>query len=70
MRFPLGFDDVSILLVVLSVILLVTSEFMNPLNSKINFVLDKKRLRRTALALSFLFLITLVIRIYQLILIT
>ena len=70
MRFPLGFDDVSILLVVLSVILLVASEFMNPLNSKINFVLDKKRLRRTALALSFLFLITLVIRIYQLILIT
>ena len=67
MKFPLGFDDISFWLAVTSIILLVTSEFMNSNYGQIPIIIEKKHLRTTALILGFLFLSTVAIRIYQII---
>ncbi len=63
MMFPLGFWDISFLLAVTAIILLITSELLSPYYGKTNTLLNKKRLKNTALATSSLFLITVVIRI-------
>ena len=63
MMFPLGFWDISFLLAVTAIILLITSELLSPYYGKTNTLLNKQRLKNTALATSSLFLITVVIRI-------
>ncbi len=63
MMFPLGFWDISFLLAVTAIILLITSELLSPYYGKTNTLLNKKRLKITALATSSIFLITVVIRI-------
>ena len=68
MSFKFGFYDIALLLVILCITLLISLEFMNPRNSDLNFVLDKKKLSKVTFILSFLLLIVLFIRIYQLIL--
>jgi len=63
MTFPLGFWDISLLLAVMAIILLITSELLSPYYGKINIRINRKRLKNAALATSALFLATVVIRI-------
>ena len=68
--FPLSFWDISLLLAVTSIILLVTSELLSPYYGKTSLKINKKRLRKTALTTSILFLITVAIRIISIIIAT
>jgi hypothetical protein len=67
MNFPLSFWDISLLLAVTAIILLITSELVSPYYGKTNLIINKKRLRNIALAFSILFLITVAIRIADII---
>jgi len=67
MQFPLSLWDVSLWLAVTSIILLATSELLSPHYGQTNLLINKKRLKQTALALGILFLITVAIRIYAII---
>ena len=67
MRFPLTFWDVSLWLAVTAIILLATSELVSPYYGKTNLLINKKRLRGAALLLGTLFMITVLIRIYEII---
>jgi len=65
MQFPLSFWDISLWLAVTTIILLTTSELISPHYGKTNIHIEKKRLRNVALTISILFLITVIIRIYE-----
>jgi len=67
MNFPLSFWDISLLLAVTAIILLITSELVSPYYGKTNLIINKKRLRNIALAFSIVFLITVAIRIFDII---
>ena len=67
MRFPLGFYDISLWLAISSIILLATSELLSPYYGQTGLLIEKGRLRRVALVLGVLFLSTVAIRIYQII---
>jgi hypothetical protein len=67
MIFPLNLDDLSILIAVTAIILLVTAELISPYNRRIRIYLDRKRLRRAAFFFSVLFLATVGLRVYQII---
>ena len=67
MRFPMGFWDISLWLAVTSIILLATAELISPYYGRTNLLIDKKRLKQTALLLGILFLTTVAIRIYSII---
>ena len=68
MMFPIGFWDISLLLAITAIILLITSELLSPHYGKVNILINKKRLRNTAITVSTLFLITVAIRITEIIL--
>jgi hypothetical protein len=68
MMFPLGFWDISLLLAITAIILLITSELLSPYYERINILVNKKRLKNTALMVSVLFLATVAIRIASIIL--
>jgi hypothetical protein len=63
MSFPLDLWDINLLVAVISVLLLSTSEFLSISHGKINILIDKKKLRKTAIATSIIFLITVAIRV-------
>jgi hypothetical protein len=63
MDFPLSFWDISLWLAITAIILLITSELISPYYGKTNLIVNKKKLRNTALAVSTLFLLTVAIRI-------
>jgi len=67
MNFPLSFWDISLWLAVTAIILLTTSELISPYYGKTNILINKKRLRQTALTTGILFMITVAIRIYGII---
>ena len=69
MTFPLGFWDISLWLAITAVILLITSEMLSPHYGKVNIHIDRKRLKNAALTVSILFLITVAIRIINIMLI-
>jgi uncharacterized membrane protein len=64
---PLTLWDASLLLAILAIILLVTSELL-PRYGRVTILINKKRLRNAATAVSTLFLITVAIRIANIIL--
>jgi hypothetical protein len=70
MNFPLNFWDISLLLAITAVILLITSEMLSSYYGKINILINKKKLKNAATATSILFLITVAIRIVNIILTT
>ena len=63
MNFPLPFWDISLWLAVTAIILLITSEILSSRYGRINIRIDKKRLNKIAIAVSIVFLATVVIRI-------
>ena len=65
--FPLSFQDISLLLAIMALILLITSELLSPYYGKVRIPIDKKKLRNTAIIISVLFLITVAIRFYEII---
>jgi hypothetical protein len=67
MMFPLGFYDISLWLAISSIILLATSEIISSNYGQTGMILEKRRLRTVALILGILFLSTVAIRIYQII---
>jgi hypothetical protein len=70
MQFPFSFWDLSLWLAITAIILLVTSELLSPNYGKRNLAIERKRLRNVALTISMLFLITVIIRIYEIIIAT
>jgi hypothetical protein len=69
MDFPLSFSDVSLWLAVTAIILLITSELISPYG-RTNLLINKKRLRNVGIIISMLFLITVAIHIYGIIIST
>ena len=67
MQFPLSFWDISLWLAVTAIILLVTSELLSPYYGKTGILIEKRRLRTVALTVGLLFMFTVFIRIYQII---
>jgi hypothetical protein len=63
MDFPLSFWDISLWLAITATILLITSELISPYYGETNLLINQKRLRNAALAISALFLTTVAIRI-------
>jgi hypothetical protein len=64
MEFPPGLWDVSLWLAIVAIILLATSELVSPYRGQTNLLIDKKRLRRVALVVGILFLMTLALRVF------
>jgi len=67
MNFPLSFWDISLWLAITAIILLITSELISPYYGKTNMLINKKRLKNAALTTGILFLISVAIRIYGII---
>jgi len=67
MQFPLSIYDLSLWLAITAIILLITSELLSPNYGRTNLIIEKKRLKKAALTLSILFMITVFIRIYEII---
>jgi hypothetical protein len=55
-------SDISILLLIISITLVITSEMVSSYYGKVNIRINKRRLRRAALATSAFFLITIAVR--------
>jgi hypothetical protein len=68
MTFPLNLWDISLLLAITAIVLLITSELLSSYYGRASILLNKKRLRNTAITVSTLFLITVAIRIAGIIL--
>ena len=66
LQFSLSFGDVSLVLGVVALVLLITSELASSYLER-NLALEKKVLKRTALIFGFAFLFTVVVRVYQII---
>ena len=67
MQFPLGLWDLSLLLAITAITLLITSELLSPYYGKTGMLINKKRLKNTALVFSILFLTTVATRIVSII---
>ncbi len=67
MQIPLTFWDISLWLAVTSIILLITAELISPYYGQTNLLINKKKLKNAALITGILFLITVAIRIYGII---
>jgi hypothetical protein len=65
--FPLSFMDISLWLAVTAIVLLVTSELISPYYGRTRLAINRKKLRYTALIVSALFLVTVAIRIVNII---
>jgi hypothetical protein len=65
MILPINFDELSILLATMAIILLITPELLSPRSLKI--LINKRRLRKAGIVFSVLFLITVAIRILDII---
>lgn len=67
MWFPLGFYDLSLWLAVVAIILLGTSELISSHYGQTSFIIEEGRLRKAAFILGVLFLATVAVRIYAII---
>jgi hypothetical protein len=68
MTFPLSLSDMNILFGVLALLLLVTSTLLSSRHGKVRILINKKRLSQVATVVAILFLITVAIRIVDVIL--
>lgn len=68
MTFPLSLLDISLLLAITAIILLITSELLSSSYGRVRILINKKKLRNTAITFSILFLITVAIKITEIIL--
>jgi len=68
MRFPLGVFDIFLWNAVMAIILLATSEVLDPYYGQTRILIEKSRLKKATLILGVLFLFIVAIRIYEVIL--
>ena len=66
MQFPLSLGDISLVLTVVAVVLLITLELASSYEER-NLAIEKKVLKRAALMFGFVFLFTVVVRVFQII---
>ena len=67
MQIPLDFWNVSLWLAVTAIILLITAQLASAYDGPATLAIEKKRLRKAALVMGVLFLITVAMRIYGMI---
>jgi hypothetical protein len=67
MQFPLSLSDVSLWLAYTAIILLITSTLISPYYGKKGIPINKRLLRKAAITVGLLFMFTVFIRIYQII---
>jgi hypothetical protein len=67
MQFPLSFWDISLWLAITSMILLVASELTSPRYGSASLLINKKALKDVAILTAIIFLITVLMRIYEII---
>jgi accessory gene regulator protein AgrB len=67
MQIPLDFWNVSLWLAVTAIILLITAQLASAYDGPATLLIEKKRLRKAALVMGVLFLITVAMRIYGMI---
>jgi hypothetical protein len=67
MQFPLSPSDISLWLAFTAIILLITSELISSYYGKTGIPINKRRLRTAALTVGLLFMFTVFIRMYQII---
>jgi len=67
MQFPLSFWDISLWLALMAIILLITAELISPYYGQTNLNINKRKLKTAALTLGILFLLTVIIRIFEII---
>ncbi|MEM2889415.1 MAG: hypothetical protein QXM52_03005 [Candidatus Bathyarchaeia archaeon] len=68
MMFPLNLWDISLLTAITAIILLITFNMLSPYHGKVNILINRKRLKNTAMAFSLIFLATVALRIINIIL--
>jgi hypothetical protein len=68
MYFPFDFNNVSLLLLVVSIVLLITTELIQSFEGLLTIYLMKERLANVAFVTGVLFLGTIVIRVYLMLL--
>jgi len=68
MTFPLSLSDMNILLGVVALLLLVTSTLVSSYHGKVKILISKKRLSGVAAVVAILFLVTVAIKIMDVIL--
>jgi len=64
MQFPLSFLDISVWLATTAIILLAASELLSIDYGQTNLPIEKKRLRKVAFLVGALFMLTVLIQIY------
>jgi hypothetical protein len=64
MQFPLSFSDITLWLAITAMILLATSELISPYYGKTNLLIDKNRLRLSALGVGIVFIISIIAQIF------
>jgi hypothetical protein len=62
MMFPLNLDDICILIVVIAIILLVSSEMLSSYYGNVNILIDKKKLKNATVSVVITLLLTLAVR--------
>jgi len=67
MRIPLSLWDVALWIAFAAIVLLITSELLSPYYGRIGLVIEKKNIRRVALILGMLFLASVALQIYGII---
>jgi len=67
MQIPIDFWSASLWLAVTAIILLITAQLASAYDGPATLIIDKRRLRNTALIIGALFLATVAIRIYGII---
>jgi len=66
MNFPLDLIQTSLCLAVISIILLITSEIISPYYGKTGILIEKQRLRKIALITVIIFIFTIILQVYYL----
>jgi len=67
MTFPLTFWDISLWLGITAIILLATAELISPYSGKTNIIIEKRKMRRAALLAGIMSMMTVIARIYGII---
>jgi hypothetical protein len=63
MQFPMSFSDICLLLAFTSIVLLITTELVPPHYKQTNLLINKKRLKITAIAFDVLFLTAVILNL-------
>ena len=66
-QFPLSFLDITLVLALVTIVLLITSELASQYLGRMSLAIEKKLLRRAALVFGFAFLVTVALRVYEII---